>query len=506
MTEGWNHGSFGPSLNRIARPSLRSTAGSSGRVCVRLQPAELQQVLGAAQEPVGGAEFLRVGPADVAAGGQRGQRGQRRGRAQRLVGAAVHELQQLDGELDVAQPARAELELAPGLPGGQRLLHPAPHGLHVLDEVLAAGRLPDQRAEGVRVRLAERHVAGHRPGLEQRLELPGLGPALVVGPVAGQRADQRAGPAFRAQVRVDREDAAFRGGPRAHADQPGREAAGGAQRGGLVLVLDRLGHEDHVDVAGVVQLAAAALAHGDHGEPARRRAGRQFGPGHGERRLEDRGRDVRQFLAHHVHRRDPGEVPRREVQQPAPVGRGQRRRGLRADGHRAIGVIGVRADRTQHVGTQFGGFWAGDGAAQDLGVLRVPGQVIGQARADAEHRGQPFAEVLLGAERGAQGVLAGADGAEHPGQAGQGQVGVGRGGDRGHQRVGPQLGRGRAEVVEQEEFGPRGIREAHPRQPPCQRGPRTTHLSNVTDPRQHGNTRPSRRAPQRAPEASGRQR
>ena len=313
--------------HRPAQPA--KYGGILGQGVRAAEPAELQQVLGAAQEPVGGAEFLRVGPADVAAGGQRGQRGQRRGRAQGLVGAAVHELQQLDGELDVAQPAGTELELAPGLPGGQRLLHPAPHGLHVLDEMLAAGRLPDQRAEGIRVRLAERHVAGHRPGLEQRLELPGLGPALVVGQVAGQRADQRAGPAFRAQVRVDREDAAFRGGPRAHADQPGRQAAGGAQRGGLVLVLDRFGHEDHVDVAGVVQLAAAALAHGHHGQPARRRAGRQFGPGHGERRLEDRGRDVGQFLAHHVHGRDPGEVPRREVQQPAPVGRGQR-------GHRLL--------------------------------------------------------------------------------------------------------------------------------------------------------------------------
>ena len=339
--------------------------------------------------------------------------------------------------------------------------------------------------------------------------------------MAGQRADQRAGPAFRAQVRVDREDAAFRGGPRAHADQPGREAAGGAQRGGLVLVLDRFGHEDHVDVAGIVQLAAAALTHGHHGQPARRRAGRQFGPGHGERRLENRGRDVGQLLAHHVHGRDPGEVARREVQQPAPVGRGQRGHRLLSGGRRAPGVMGIRADRAQHVRAQFGRFGRADGAAQDLGVLRVPGQVVGQARADAEHRGQPFAEVLLGAERGAQGVVAGGrglrgllvgavagSGGEQPGHPDQGQVGVGRGGDRGHHRVGPQLGRGRAEVVEQEEFGPRGIRESHPRQPPCQRGSRTTHLSKVTDPRRHGNTAtPPARAKglKSAPEASGRQ-
>jgi len=53
------------------------------------EPVQLQQVLGAAQEPVGGAKLVGVSPADVAARGQRGQRGQRGGRAQRLVGAAV---------------------------------------------------------------------------------------------------------------------------------------------------------------------------------------------------------------------------------------------------------------------------------------------------------------------------------------------------------------------------------------------------------------------------------
>ncbi len=231
-------------------------------------------------------------------------------------------------------PPGPSLSSRPACRAWQRLLHPAPHGLHVLDEVLAAGRLPDQRAEGVRVGLAERHVARHRPGLEQRLELPGLGPALVVGQVAGQRADQRAGPAFRPQVRVDGEDAAFRGGPRAGPDQPGGEAAGGGQRRGLVLVLEGFGHEDHVDVAGVVELAPAALAHGHHGQAAGRRAGRQFGSGHGERRLQDRGRDVGQFLAHLVHGRGAGQVARGELQQPAPVRRGQRCRGLPAGGHR----------------------------------------------------------------------------------------------------------------------------------------------------------------------------
>src|SRR6185369_5567269 len=89
------------------------------------------------------------------------------------------------------------------------------------------------------------------------------------------------------QVRVDREDAALRGGPRTHPDHPGGEAAGGGQRGGLVLVLERFGHEDHVDVAGVVELAAAALAHGHDGQAGGGGAGGEFGPRHGERRFED---------------------------------------------------------------------------------------------------------------------------------------------------------------------------------------------------------------------------
>ncbi len=46
-------------------------------------------------------------------------------------------------------------------------------------------------------------VAGDRPGLEQRLELPGAGPAPVVGLVAGQRPHQRAVLALRPQPRVD---------------------------------------------------------------------------------------------------------------------------------------------------------------------------------------------------------------------------------------------------------------------------------------------------------------
>ena len=176
-------------------------------------------MLGLAQEPVRLREVVGVGAADVAAVGQ-GREGRQGSRdAEPVVGAAVHELQELDGELDVAQPARAELELAAGHVLRQRRHHPAAHRLDVLDEVLALRRVPDQRGDGLRVALAEVAVAGRGPGLQQRLELPRLRPPVVVGEVAGEGADERALAALGAQVRVDREDGALGGGALADPDQ-----------------------------------------------------------------------------------------------------------------------------------------------------------------------------------------------------------------------------------------------------------------------------------------------
>ena len=190
------------------------------------QLVELQQVLGLAQEPVRLPEVLGVGAADIALVGEGGQGGERGGDAQPLVGPAVHELQQLDGELDVAQAAGAELELAARHVLGERVDDPAAHRLHVLDEVLPLRDPPHQRRDRVRVPLAEEQVARCGARLEQGLELPGLRPAVVVGQVAGQGADQRPLTALWPQVRVDGEQRAFRRGPLAGPDQadgePGR--------------------------------------------------------------------------------------------------------------------------------------------------------------------------------------------------------------------------------------------------------------------------------------------
>ena len=110
------------------------------------QPLQLQPMLGAAQKRVGGGHLGAVGAADVAAPDQRPQPHQGAGQPEIGVGPAVHELQQLDGELDVPQAAGAELELAVPLPLRDVLLDPATHRLHVVDERVPAGGRPHARA------------------------------------------------------------------------------------------------------------------------------------------------------------------------------------------------------------------------------------------------------------------------------------------------------------------------------------------------------------------------
>src|SRR5207302_9145578 len=109
---------------------------------------------------------------------------------------------------------------------------------------------------------AERLVTGDRPRFQQGLELPRARPALVVRTVRAERTDERAVLPFRPQCGVDAERLAVFRGRRESLDQSLADLGGPWDR---LLVL-AVGHEDHVDVAGVVQLFAAELPHPDHRE------------------------------------------------------------------------------------------------------------------------------------------------------------------------------------------------------------------------------------------------
>ena len=344
-------------------------------------------MLDTAQEPVGAGQPRRILPAHVAARGQRVQRVQGGPDPQRLIGPAVHQLEQLDRELNVAQAARAQLELTARLIGGQAVEYPPPHRLHVRDEMLALGRLPDHGRQGLQVVTAKLGVARHRPALEQRLELPGLGPALVIRTMAGQRPHQRPVPAFRAQVRVDREQRALGRGLRADADRRGGQLGRGPQRGVLARPAGRCRDEDHIDVGGVVQLPAAAFAHRDHGQPALARLRGQLGPGDRQGGLERRGGQVSQLGRGLAERHRAGQVPGRQVQQPPAVGHPQRRH-----------LIALGAGRRQQLGAQFPGFRTAErlGPGQHPPLARMPGQLLAQRDAVAEHGDQPVTQAMVG--------------------------------------------------------------------------------------------------------------
>jgi hypothetical protein len=105
---------------------------------------QLQAVFDRAQEPVGPLQTGGVTTTDVAVRRQRLQRREGVRAAQHVIGAAMHELQQLHRELHVTQATGAELELAMARLRGQRLLDAPAHGLHVGDEVVSVGGAPHE--------------------------------------------------------------------------------------------------------------------------------------------------------------------------------------------------------------------------------------------------------------------------------------------------------------------------------------------------------------------------
>lgn len=401
------------------------------------QPVELDAVLHGPQEAVRVVQLGGVGAADVAAGGEGVQGVEGGAGVQGGVAAAVHELEQLDGELDVAQAAGAEFELAVDLGGGDVVDDAAAHLLDVGDEVLAFGGLPDQRAYGGDVLGAQGLVAGHGAGLEEGLELPGLGPALVVGQVGGEGADEGAVAAFGAEVGVDGPDGALDGGLRADPHEVGGEAGGGLEGLGLVGAGGRVADEDDVDVGHVVQLVAAALAHRDDGEAAQGGVLGGGGGGDPQGRAEGGGGQVGELGGGLGDVDGAADVAGGDGEQAAAVGDAQ------ADGVVRVGEAELELGES---GVQVGGL-VGDEAEPVAGVA---GEVVAEGLGGAEHAEQPVAQ-RLGADEGVEepGQLAVRLGLGEPDEAEEGEVGVG----------------GRAEGVDQHGIGAYGRERVGVEQP-----------------------------------------
>ena len=150
-------------------------------------------------------------------------------------------------------------------------LDPAAHRLHLGDEAGPVAGLPDQRPERVDVGAAQGGVAGDRAHLQQRLELPGARPLLVVGARGRPRVRTSAPALPSGRSAASTSQAASR---QIRIRAAATRVGGGQGRRLGVARVDRLGHEDDVDVADVVQLPAAALAQ-RRSRPAGRRRRRR---------------------------------------------------------------------------------------------------------------------------------------------------------------------------------------------------------------------------------------
>ena len=418
---------------------------------------QLEAVLDQAQEPVGLGQLGGVGPADEPGGGEPLQGDQGRTGPQGRVVAAVDELEELDGELDVAQPARAELDLpvAPG-PGLGRGLDPGLHAPHGRDRlrVEALGVHPGlglgAEAPG------QLGVAGHRPHLDQRLQLPRLGPPVPVGQVAAKGPRQRPVAALGTQVGVDLETGPLGG----HRRQPAHDAPGhplGRPGGRLRLGPgDRFVAEQHVDVGHVVELGPAELAHAEHGQAHRRRVVAGLAGRHRQGGLQAGVGQVGQ-LGRGLLDRDPaGQVAHGHPQQlaalepPQPVPGGRR--------------VGVGGDHRDRLGDQLGpGPGGGEPppVGQPVGLGGVGGQPRPQRPAGRdqgdEAAPEPEPAPQQGGEAGRVG-MGGGDRGQGPGR----ELGGGAGGDVGPQPVPAggggrrprpeplQVGRGRLRLLEAE--------------------------------------------------------
>ena len=234
------------------------------------QIAQLDTMLGYAEHAVVAGERRCVAPADVPLADEGFEGIQRPALTDAVVGESVHELQQLDGELDVPDAPRPELQLVRRLGGGDELRDALAHPLHVVDEVLPGGARPDLGLDGGDVCLSEHAIAGERARLQECLELPALGPSVVVRQVGIEAPDECTLLALGAQIGIDLPERRLdlHAGDAAH--RLHSEARRDVDRTALPHLLDEFfgcpADEDHVHIADVVQFAGAGLAHPDDGE------------------------------------------------------------------------------------------------------------------------------------------------------------------------------------------------------------------------------------------------
>ncbi len=219
----------------------------------------LQAMLEAAQELVGARERRGAPRVDEAARGHRGERGARGRRAQRRVAPAAHQLEELHAELDLADAARADLDVvAPAAPARRLEDPPVQLAQRLEQSEVEVAPIDEGRHTLLEARVGPRDDARFEPGVT----LPGACVSDEVLLERGERGRERAAVAEGTQPHVHAEGLSVGGRLREERDEG---ASGGGEefamrmRPAARLALGAV-EEHEVDVGGDVQLRAAELA------------------------------------------------------------------------------------------------------------------------------------------------------------------------------------------------------------------------------------------------------
>ena len=313
----------------------------------------LEPMLEATQEDICGGELRYGGLGELPARAERGQHLERGARAQARIAPAADQLEALRDELDLANAARPELDVAGEVAARDLLPDLRMELAHRVDrpeiEVLPEHeRLRDLCELGTHPFVAP----GDHARLDPRVPLP-LAPLrdeVLLEPIEARRERSRVAP--RAQPHVDPEHLAVGRHVGEGADDPlaelHEELVVRQPARGLALV--RVG-EHEIDVGGDVQLAAAELAHPDDQQVlgarrARRCAVLRFHPRpvRAERRVERDLGEVGHRAGDLRERRESREVARRDAQHHPCAQLAQR-----GAERRRVERIACRQERT-HVG------------------------------------------------------------------------------------------------------------------------------------------------------------
>ena len=177
----------------------------------------------------------------------------------------MNKLQQLHGELDVPQTTGTQLDLDVPLDGRNIVRHSLAHSLHRLDESIAARTRPGEFVYRAQVPLTQVRIAREWTCLEQSLKFPVFSPPLVIDEVGLKRADKGAFGSFGAQVGVQLPQWGFTSRFRRCLDN--RASPFCRQVNGITRIdVNRIRHEDHVDVGQVVELSPTRFSHPDDSE------------------------------------------------------------------------------------------------------------------------------------------------------------------------------------------------------------------------------------------------